>query len=29
MNHQEEAVAKETDFVLSYMEGVSSIRCGR
>lgn len=29
MNHQREAIAKETNLVLSYIEGVSSVRCRR
>lgn len=29
MSHQREAVAKETNLVLSHIEGVCSIRCGR
>lgn len=29
MNHQQETIAKETNLVLSYTEGVSSVRCGK
>lgn len=29
INHQRETIAKETNLVLSYTEGVSSVRCGK